>query len=78
VSELEGDGRLPGPGDSVEPEHVFVFLVVSPAFKLGEDVSPGPLRAPLPIPAEIPGVWSMIHPPEKCEVCVALLAGYYT
>ena len=70
-----GDGRLPRPRKTVEPEHTLVLLVLQPVFELEEDVSPGPLHTPLPVPTEIPRVRGMRHSVEKSEVRSVLFTG---
>ena len=72
------DSRLPSSGQTVEPEHLLIPFVIQPGFKLGEDISPGPLHASLPVPAEISSVCGVIHPPEESKVHFSLVAGYYT
>jgi len=76
LCERLGNSRLSRPSETVEPVHVFILFVIEPGFKLGEDTSPGTLHASLPIPAEISGVGSMIHPSEKNKVHLTLFAGY--
>jgi len=43
---------------------MFVLFVIQPAFKLGEDISPGPLHASLSVTAEVSRVGDMRHPLE--------------
>ena len=71
------DGRLPSPGEAVEPEHALVLFIVQPVFELEEDISPGPLHAPLIVSTEIPGVSDVTHTVEKGEVRPLLFSGYY-
>ena len=35
-----GDGRLPCPRKTIQPEHVVVLFVLEPAFELQEDIRP--------------------------------------
>ena len=60
-----GDSRLVSPGETVEPEHVFFSLVIQPGFKLGEDTSPSPLQASLPVATEISSICGMVHPSKE-------------
>lgn len=72
-----GDGRLPCPCETAEPEHPFILFIVQPGFELGEEISPGTLHAPLSVPAEVPSVGYVIHAVEKSEVRSLLIIGYY-
>ena len=72
-----GDGRLPCPGKAVEPEHPFGLIVPGPLFEVGEDISPGPLHAPLSVSTEVPGVSDVANPLEKVKVRSILFADYY-
>ena len=72
-----GDGRLPCPGKAVEPEHPFGLIVPGPLFEVGEDISPGPLHAPLPVSTEVSSVGNMANAFEKVEVRSILFPDYY-
>ena len=72
-----GDGRLSRSSEAVEPEHVFIPFVVDPVFKLGEDVSSGPLHAPISVPTEVSCVSRMLHPVEQGKVRSLLASRHY-
>ena len=73
VRERLGDSRLSSSGQTVEPEHMFVLFVIQPAFKLGKDISPGPLHASPSVTAEVSRVGDMRHPLETGEGRALLL-----
>jgi len=77
LCERLSDGRLPCPGETVEPEHSLVLFILRPLFELEEDTSPRPLHASLSVATEVPGVRDVTHAVQKGEVCSILLAGYY-
>ena len=77
LCERLGDGRLPCPSEAVEPEHAFGLFVPGPLFEVGEDISPGPLHAPLSFSTEVPGVSDMANPLDKVKVRSILFADYY-
>ena len=62
-------------GQTVEPEHVLIFFV-APGFKLGEDISPGPLHASLSVSTEVSRVGSVRHPVETREGHTLLQSSY--
>jgi len=63
-----GDGRFPGPGQAVQPEHPLIPFGCQPLFDLPEDVLPRAPQATLPVPTAVPSVWGVIHPIKKGEV----------
>ena len=77
LCERLSDGRLPCPGETVEPEHSFIPLIFGPLFELQEDFSPRPLHASLSVSTEVSGVSYVIHAVETVELRSILLANYY-
>ena len=70
---------LAGSGETVEPEDVFILLVVQPAFELSEDAASGPPHASLSVTAEVFRVGAVRHPVETGEGRALLLYnGYHT
>ena len=64
-----GDGRLPGPGEAVQPEDALALLAVQPTFNLPEDLVLRSLQAPLPFPTEITRILGMTHPLKSINIC---------
>ena len=74
-----GNSGLPGSGEAVEPEDVFILFVVYPAFELGKNVSSGPPHAPLSVNADVFRVGGVRHPVQTGEGRALLQShGYYT
>ena len=71
-----GDGRLPCPCETIQPEHAVVSFILQPSFELEEDVRSSSLQAPLPVPGAIPGHVGGTNVLQKVTIFVSLFASH--
>ena len=57
---------------------MLVLLIYYPMFNLPEDILPGSLQAPLPVPRTVSSICGMAHTVEKGEVCCFLFIVHRT
>ena len=62
LGERLGNGRLPRPRKTVQPEDTLVPLIQQPTFDLPQYILPRPSQASLPVPREVPSTSDVVHP----------------
>ena len=70
-----GNGGFSSPGETVQPEDMLALVTCQPILNIPENTLPRSPQTPLPVPTEVSGICSVMHPAKKGKVCQFLSNG---